>query len=552
MSIRPSSYDPSTPYEFSGSYKSPYSLDFKNPDYDSIFALRAKRLAKIRKDGAWDVVKRFYADGNVCAFVEDWLMSYDPRLSARGLPTTMPFILMPRQIEYLEEIEYCYQNQKDLVVGKSRDMGASVVSLAWATHAWLFRPGVKISFGSRKEALVDTLGLPDALLPKVRSYLKFLPLELLPAGYSETKHARFMRILNPVNGASITGEAGPSIGRGGRSSIYFVDEAAFLERPEQIEASLSQNAACRVDLSTPNGPDGPFATKWLNNEDVRGFALHWTQDLRKDQAWYDSEIKRINDPQIIAQELDLSFDCSGEESVINSAWVQSSMRLHKHFIDNNLLPENLGPGVAGCDVGGVRDSNVFIDVHGPVVGKSIAWLDPDTTKTAERFQSLALSRNTTVVQYDVIGVGRGVASTFKRLLIESTPIDVGKSPTREILPNGRKARDAYRNLKAQLWFKLRDRLRKTHDHFLWLASEGEDGAECPFEELLLLPLDDPTLCKELSIPGYATLETGKIQIEGKDALRRRGVSSPDHADALVLAMASPAAKMQIRRSSGFY
>ena len=186
MSIRPASYNIDTPYEFSGEYTSPYTLDFQSPDYGRIFADRTKRLAQIRKDGAWNVVKRYYADGHVCAFIEDWLLTYDPRLSARGLPTTMPLILMPRQIELMEELSYCYENSQDLVIGKSRDMGVSVVCLAWSTWAWLFKPGIKISVGSRKESLVDQLGQMDALLPKVRAYLKYLPHELLPDGYSES------------------------------------------------------------------------------------------------------------------------------------------------------------------------------------------------------------------------------------------------------------------------------------------------------------------------------------------------------------------------------
>ena len=550
MSIRPASYDPNTPYEFSGEYTSPYTLDFQNPDYGSIFAARSKRLAQIRKDNSWAVVKRFYADdGNVCAFINDWLLTYDPRNSSRGIPTTMPFILMPRQIELVEELSHCYDNSQDLVVGKSRDMGASVTALAWATWAWLFRPGIKISVGSRKEALVDTLGNPDALLPKVRSFLKYLPHELLPTGYSENKHARYLRLLNPVNGASITGESGDGIGRGGRSSIYIVDEAAFLERPEKIDASLSQNTNCRIDLSTPNGPDNSFAKKWLDNEEIRGFALHWTQDERKDKEWYDREVRRLNDPRVIAQELDLSFDCSGEESTINAEWIQSSMKLHRHLIETNAVLD-FGVGVAGCDVGGIRDENVFVAVHGPVVSKSIGWLDADTSRTAHKFAAYAAAQNVSVIKYDSIGVGRGVASTMKDIAIESVPVDVGKSPTREVMPNGRKSRDVFRNLKAQLWWTLRSRLNRTHDYFIWLSTDGAEGAEYPLDELLLLPLDDPQLVKELSIPGYKSLETGKVQIEGKDELRRRGVASPDRADALVLAMSPAPATLRMRRSRG--
>ena len=58
-----------------------------------------------------------------------------------------------------------------------------------------------------------------------------------------------MRIVNPQTGASITGESGDNIGRGGRKLCYFKDESAWYERPEKIEAALADNT---------RGPDRYF------------------------------------------------------------------------------------------------------------------------------------------------------------------------------------------------------------------------------------------------------------------------------------------------------
>jgi hypothetical protein len=40
-----------------------------------------------------------------------------------------------------------------------------------------------------------------------------------------------------------------------------VDESAFLKRPLLIDAALSQTTRCRIDLSSVNGMNNPFAQK---------------------------------------------------------------------------------------------------------------------------------------------------------------------------------------------------------------------------------------------------------------------------------------------------
>ena len=55
-----------------------------------------------------------------------------------------------------------------------------------------------------------------------------------------------------------------------------------------------------------------------------------------------------------------------------------------------------------------------------------------------------------------------------------------------------------------------------------------------------LPEDDE-LASELASPQYKYTSSGKIKIESKDEMKKRGIRSPDKADALALTMASAAA-----------
>jgi hypothetical protein len=65
----------------------------------------------------------------------------------------------------------------------------------------------------------------DSIFEKMRRIVTGLPAVLRPASY-DMSH---MKMINGDNGATITGEAGDEIGRGGRKLIYFKDEAQPLD-----------------------------------------------------------------------------------------------------------------------------------------------------------------------------------------------------------------------------------------------------------------------------------------------------------------------------------
>lgn len=318
---------------------------------------RGERLVKIRSGSAlkqterWVALKAYYKT-HPADFINDWGMTFDPRLAEVGLPTVLPFTLWPKQREYLEWLHARWLGREDGVVEKSRDAGASYLCVGFAVWMWLFHTGPVVGFGSRKEEYVDDSADPKSLFWKVRSFIEYLPRELRPFGYDRSRHAPFMKIQNPELGGMIVGEAGENIGRGNRTSIYFKDESAFYERPLIVDAALSQTSNCKIDVSTPNGPAGPFYTKRHSGK-FPVFVFDWRDDPRKDLAWY-AEQKRKLDPVILAQEVDRDYNASTTNSYISGALISDAQMLGPADV------ESLGAFIVGVDAAHFGDDSSVI------------------------------------------------------------------------------------------------------------------------------------------------------------------------------------------------
>lgn len=249
---------------------------------------------------------------DIMHWVMTWVDTYDPRFIADGCPPVMPFQLFPKQADMLLWMQDRERCQEDGVCEKSREVGVTWLCCAYLLHGWLFRPGFRGGVGSRKLELVDKIGDPKSIFEKIRMILRGLPVWMIPKGFSWSKHDNHCRLLNPSNGSTISGEGGDEIGRGDRASLYIVDEAASIEHPEMVDAALSQTTRCRIDVSTPKGTHIPFYKKLISLPERQRFRIHWKDDPRKSQEWYDRECKRIGDPYIIAQELDIDHAAAAE------------------------------------------------------------------------------------------------------------------------------------------------------------------------------------------------------------------------------------------------
>src|SRR6185503_20548727 len=65
-------------------------------------------------------------DGHVADFINDWGVTFDPRNLALNLPSKIPFVLFPKQREWVDWVcNYLWKNNKDGLTDKSREIGVS-------------------------------------------------------------------------------------------------------------------------------------------------------------------------------------------------------------------------------------------------------------------------------------------------------------------------------------------------------------------------------------------------------------------------------------------
>lgn len=313
------------------------SFDFLNPDYDAVFAARRDRLLKMRDNPALvHGLKAYYAE-HPADFINDWGCTFDPRNAELNRPTLVPFVLFDKQHEFINWLYARWRAREDGLAEKSRDMGVSWLCVAFGVWMWLHHGGTVVGFGSRKEEYVDKIGDPKSLFWKAREFIKYLPREFKPRNFESP----YMRIINHDNGSAIVGESGDNIGRGNRTSIYFKDESAFYERPEAIDAALSQTSNCKIDVSTPNGNGNPFYRKRHGGK-IPVFTFRWTDDPRKDEAWYQKQRDTL-DPIIVAQEIDIDYESSVSNALIPGDLIATAQRTKPADI------EAVGQWVIGVD-----------------------------------------------------------------------------------------------------------------------------------------------------------------------------------------------------------
>lgn len=455
---------------------------------------------------------------DVAYWCDTYVKTYDPRLKGEKL---IPFRLFPKQREALEWIDARYRGAEAGLIEKSRDVGITWLACAWSIHKWLFEPQTAIGWGSRKLELVDKLGDPSCIFEKMRLILNHLPEWMMPAGWAPKQHDNYCKLLNPANGSTIVGEGGDEIGRGGRTGVYFIDESAFLEHPQRVEASLSATTNCRIDISTPNGMGNAFAAKRHGGQ-IPVLVIDWRDDPRKDQAWYDEQ-KRKYDAVTVAQEIDRDYSASVEGVCIPAAWVRAAVGLK--------LPQS-AEKVAGLDVAEFgRDKNVLTIRSGPAVLSQHVWEQLNTTQSAWKAEEYASKAGVSRLHYDCIGVGAGIRGTYesaeRELSFAPVAFNSSEAPSERVWPDGKTSKERFLNKRIELWWMVRTRFEKAYEFRVL-------GIAHPEEEMISLPEDaDAELLAELSMPVYQRTESGKLKLESKQHMRDRGVKSPNRADSLV-------------------
>lgn len=305
-----------------------------------------RRLEQVRKIGrdprrvalAMEVARR-----DVVGWIEDWVVTFDP--NCHEMPE-LPLMLFPRQVELLRWIEMLLERKAEGVLEKSREIGASWVVAMFALHRWLFAPGFLTTFGSYKAEKVDHRGDSGSIFEKLRIALDGLPGWMLPEGYKPGEHDNFMRLINPENGNQILGEVGANMGRGGRSTLFAVDEGAFVEEARSADRAISRNADARLWISTPSpqGMNTVFYEKrqrTLARDPGLVFRFHYSDDPRRGTAWVTAKRSELGE-EAWAAEQEIDYSGATERPLIRAAWVEASKELARRVkASRRRVPERL-------------------------------------------------------------------------------------------------------------------------------------------------------------------------------------------------------------------
>lgn len=525
--------------------------EWANKDYRAFYAWRVEQLQLFKTDPlALAGARAYYSKPeNWHEFVMDWFDTYDPR---RDELKWMPFVMFDKQKDFFSFLLSCYNSEENGLVEKARDMGATWICCAFTICVWLFVKDAAIGWGSRKEELVDRLGDVSSIFEKLRQIVARLPDEFRPSGFDPKRHATFMKLINPSNGATVTGESGDNIGRGGRTKIYFKDESAHYERPELIEAALGDNTRVQIDISSVNGLGNPFhkrreaGIEWPETKKgfTRVFVMDYSDHPEKTAEWYEmrrAKYEREGMLHIFAQEVERNYSAAVSGTIIPMEWIIAARDAHLHIEGMRGGKRHGGFDVA--DEGG--DMNAIADIDGVVLDFSEEWGSRDPGVAARKVIAHFKQYKNAVVFYDNIALGAAVKSEINRLTIEEKIKDLpefigwnagGKVnwPKEHVIPDDEESEinvNFFGNFKAQAWWSLRNRFLRT-----WQART--QGVVHPPDTLISLNTQNPLirkLEKELAQPVMS--HNGRLQmiIDKKP----EGTKSPNLADAAVMGYFPP-------------
>lgn len=182
------------------------------------------------------------------------------------------------------------------------------------------------------------------------------------------------------------------------------------------------------------------------------------------------------------------------------------------------------PKVFGCDISrygadatviAVRQGDEFLPYH--------ILRNKSTMETAAYIAYLANKEKPVAIFVDSIGVGGGVVDRLEELSFPVIGVNVAESPALD----GQK----YKRLRDELWGQMRDWFEARKGK-IWDNQEND-------------------LVGELTSVKYRILSNGKIQVETKDEMKKRGLESPNLADSAIMTFAQPVSNY-VRETEEFW
>lgn len=322
--------------------------------------------------------------------------------------------------------------------------------------------------------------------------------------------------------------------------LIVVDEASGVADPimEAILGTLTGEDNKLLLMGNPNRIDGVFFDAF--NKDRDKFKAHTVSSRDSKRTSNDNiamlESKYGKDSDVVRVRIDGQFPKGALDSFISLETVELACSKNNQI----RLKEISGANTlhVGVDVARFGDDKTVIT---PRISTKVfefrKYTKKDTMETAgnvlhccmdymNRFHNLRFC----VIKVDDSGVGGGVTDRLREVIRE-------KKLPYTVIPvnNGEKATDEYYfNLGCQLWGYVKELLELNFSKNVQGKVDEEGNLICELE----LP-NDEEMIKQLSVRKYHMTSKGKIQLESKEDMKKRGIGSPDTADSLALALYEP-------------
>lgn len=209
---------------------------------------------------------------------------------------------------------------------------------------------------------------------------------------------------------------------------------------------------------------------------------------------------------------------AGDDVLIPPAWVDKAKNADPFILGTIGMGIDLASYGTNESVIAVRRGDNLVDITATPAGRVDHYIngDPDDP-TLSPVQRKVRDYGPYIITYDADGLGAGAVGEFSRLH-EWAKKKRFMHPESQIIGfrGGRKINDNYSNARSAWWWALRKRFERN---------------------AITMQVRDPKLDAQLSQITYSVKEAGAIRIETKDEMRRRGLESPDRADAVMYCFA---------------
>jgi len=236
------------------------------------------------------------------------------------------------------------------------------------------------------------------------------------------------------------------------------------------------------------------------------------QALPKDNPYlpedYESNLRKLYPEELVKQLLE------GDWDALEAGNYLFKYKDIKEAIDRDVEG---GERVLGVDLARYGDDNsVAIVREGMRVIWIEVWAKADLMTSTGKIINLIRTFDPDSVNVDVIGLGAGVVDRLKEQKYRVNGVNVAEAASDKL---------KYANLRAEAYWQLADRFQKQE---------------------ISIP-DNLDLISQVSSIKYKFDSHGRLQIEAKEDMKKRGMKSPDVADALMLAfMESPNREVNLR------